>query len=139
MRLRHHLTFVALLLGIPWPPKNSAAEPWIAVVMPASEPELHPDAETLSLIFKRRKLYAEDGGRLQPVNLPADSSLRRRFSRAILRQSPEAQEEYWNQQYFQGVLPPHVLASEAAVLRFVSETPHSVGYLDAGVFTVSAP
>jgi DNA-binding transcriptional LysR family regulator len=38
-------------------------------------------------------------------------------------------EDYWNQQYFQGVLPPHVLASEAAMQRFVAQTPQAIGYL----------
>ena len=40
-------------------------------------------------------------------------------------------EDYWNQLYFQGVLPPYVVASEEAVLRFVARTPHAIGYLDA--------
>lgn len=112
-------------------PALCAAEPWIAVVVPAEDAVDPLDETDIGLIFRRKKLYAADGARLQPVNLPADHALRRRFSRALLRQSPEAMEDYWNQQYFQGVLPPHVLASEIAVQRFVGATAHAIGYLPA--------
>ncbi|MGQ0619317.1 MAG: hypothetical protein ACT4QA_05275 [Panacagrimonas sp.] len=123
------LLLLAGVIGLP-AYRASAEAAWVAVVVPAALTE-SLDADQIALIFRRKKVYAEDGGRFQPVNLPADSPLRRRFSRAVLRQSPEALEDYWNQQYFQGVLPPHVLASEAAVLRFVSSTTHAIGYLTA--------
>lgn len=103
---------------------------WIAVVVPAAVGD-RLDGRALSLIFRRKQLYAGDGGRWQPVNLPADHGLRRRFSQAVLGASPEALEDYWNQQYFQGLLPPHVLGSEEAVLRFVTSTPYAIGYLPA--------
>lgn len=115
-----------------WAASSAAAEPWIAVIVPSNAPaEEVFDAERLSSIFRRKQTLGAGGARLQPVNLRADSSLRRRFSRAVLGQSPESLEDYWNQLYFQGVVPPHVLASEAAMLRFVGETRHSIGYLDA--------
>jgi len=37
--------------------------------------------------------------------------------------------QYWNARYFHGVLPPYVLSSEEAVLRFVAETPGAIGYV----------
>lgn len=101
----------------------------LAVVVPAgAEPEALEIAE-VAQIFRRKKTLWSSGARIVPVNLPADHPLRLRFSRAVLRQSPQAMEDYWNQQYFQGVLPPHVLASERAVERFVIETANAVGYL----------
>lgn len=107
----------------------------LAVVVSAqASEELAREArnpDTLMQIFKRKKLLWRGGGRIVPVNLPADSALRRQFSVQILKQSPEALDDYWNQQYFQGVLPPHVLASEAAVLRFVAQTVNAIGYLSA--------
>ena len=45
--------------------------------------------------------------------------------------APEALDAYWNQQYFLGVTPPHVLGSEAAVSRFVAATPGAIGYRSA--------
>ena len=107
----------------------------LAVVVSAQASEdmvreaLNPD--TLTQIYKRKKILWRRGGRIVPVNLPADSPLRQQFSTQILKQPPEALDVYWNQQYFQGVLPPHVLASEAAVRRFVAQTENAIGYLSA--------
>lgn len=106
-----------------------AAEPVIAVIVPAQRNLTRLAAQDLGLIYLRKKLLWPDGQRIAAVNLPADHPLRQRFSRLVLRQSPQDLEDYWNQQYFQGVLPPHVLASEAAVLRFVAETETGIGYL----------
>ncbi len=128
MRLRV-LLLPALVLLLARPAPAPAAEPWIAVVVPANAGHV-PDATELSLIFKRKKLY-DDDARLQPINLPADSPIRRRFSRAVLRLTPEAMDDYWNQMYYQGVLPPHVVESEAAMIRFVAQTPHAIGYVAA--------
>jgi hypothetical protein len=55
--------------------------------------------------------------------------LRRAFSQSVLGGVPEGFEDYWRKLYFQGVLPPHVLASEEAVIRFVSSTPGAIGYV----------
>jgi hypothetical protein len=102
----------------------------LLVIVPAQRSDT-PNADEISLIFKRRKLFWEDGSRIQAVNLPPDHPLRQRFSRSILKMSSDALETYWNQQYFNGVVPPHVLASEAAMLRFVADTPSAIGYVSA--------
>lgn len=101
----------------------------IAVIVPANSRLRDIDVESLALIYRRKKLLWDSGRRVVPVNLPADHPLRQRFSRAVLGASPESLEDYWNQQYFQGLLPPHVLASDTAVLRFVGATSDAVGYL----------
>jgi ABC-type phosphate transport system substrate-binding protein len=89
--------------------------------------------ESVSLIFRRKQNYWESGTRIQPVNLPPTHSLRRAFSQAILGHPPEAMEDYWREMYFHGVLPPHVLASEEAVVIFVSATPGAIGYVSVCV------
>lgn len=105
--------------------------PVLAVVVPVARAGEAPAREELALIYKRKKLFWRDGRRIQPVNLPADHPLRILFSRSVLGSDPEALQEYWNEQYFHGIRPPHVLASEAAVLRFLAETPEGIGYLAA--------
>lgn len=102
----------------------------LVVVVSAANTET-PDPDDVALMFKRRKLFWDSGKRVQPVNLPPDNPLRQHFSRHVLRMSPEAQEEFWNEQYFHGVLPPHVLASAAAMRRFVADTATAIGYLSA--------
>lgn len=87
--------------------------------------------QTVSLIFKRKQNYWESGTRIQPINLPPAHPLRQAFSQALLGQAPEGMEDYWREMYFHGVLPPHVVASEEAVLLFVSATPGAIGYISA--------
>jgi hypothetical protein len=38
-------------------------------------------------------------------------------------------EAYWNAQYFQGITPPYVVTSEAAMLRFITSTLGAIGYI----------
>jgi hypothetical protein len=80
-------------------------------------------------IFRRKRQFWDDQMRIVAVNLPALHPLRRRFSQLIFGRSPEDMQSYWNDQYFHGVLPPAVLASEEAVIRFVADTPGAVGYV----------
>jgi len=117
---------LALALAVPdaW-----AAERSFAVIAAAGVAEQRLTRESISLIFKRKQTYWENGTRIQPVNLPPAHPLRRAFSQSILGQLPEAMGDYWREMYFHGVLPPHVLASEEAVILFVSSTPGALGYV----------
>lgn len=126
-----------LSAAVVFAPVLHAAEPLAIVVSAARTPQA-VDAQTLALMFMRKKERWADGRRVQPVNLPADDPLRRRFSVAVLNQQPAALEDYWNEQYFHGVLPPHVVRSEMAMARFVAQTDGAIGYLrycaiDAGL------
>jgi len=117
---------LALALAVPdaW-----AAERSFAVIAAAGVAEQRLTRESISLIFKRKQTYWENGIRIQPVNLPPAHPLRRAFSQSMLGQLPEAMGDYWREMYFHGVLPPHVLASEEAVILFVSSTPGALGYV----------
>ena len=101
----------------------------IAVIVPKARAEQHLDFNELTLIFQRKRQYWPDGARVQPVNLGADDPSRLAFSRAVLGADPPALESYWNEQYFRGIRPPYVVASHAAMLRFIADTPGAIGYL----------
>ncbi|HUD24403.1 MAG TPA: hypothetical protein VMQ45_01855 [Burkholderiaceae bacterium] len=101
----------------------------IAVIMADSSTEPSLSITKLALIFKRKKTFWEDGQRIQPINLPPAHPLRRAFSQQVLARSPEDLDDYWRDMYFHGVLPPFVLASEEAVIRFVASTPGAIGYV----------
>jgi len=119
----------ALLLCVVPMQSIAAGERPIAIIAAPGTGERHLSKETISLIFRRKQNYWEDGTRIQPVNLPPTHPLRRNFSQNILGMPPEALEDYWKEMYFHGVLPPHVLASEEAVALFVSSTPGAIGYI----------
>jgi hypothetical protein len=83
----------------------------------------------LENIFLRKHVLNDEGGRWIPVNLKPDDGLRQAFSLSLLNSPPEALESYWNEQYFQGITPPYVVASEEAMLRFVATTRGAIGYI----------
>jgi len=126
------LSLLALCLALVLP-AAAASEPPFAVIAAPGATEHRLTRESVALIFRRKQNYWENGMRIQPVNLPPANPLRQAFSRAILGRSPEALEDYWREMYFHGVLPPHVLASEEAVVLFVSSTPGAIGYVSTCV------
>lgn len=125
MMFAFRLLLIALL---PWPGLASAADEPMAVIVAAGHAK-GLKREDLALIYKRKKQFWNDGVKVQPVNLPASSPLRRAFSQAVLGASPEELEKYWNDIYFHGISPPFVLSSEQAVMHFVAETPGAIGYV----------
>jgi ABC-type phosphate transport system substrate-binding protein len=124
------LFFALACLALPVS-KAQAGERNFAVITAPGVTERHLTRETLSLIFRRKQNFWDSGSRIQPVNLPLAHPLRHVFSQSIIGQAPEAMEDYWREMYFHGILPPHVLASEEAVILFVSSTPGAIGYISA--------
>lgn len=106
-----------------------AAQVQVAVITAPTAPRLSFDRDTLRNVYLKRIFVDSDGVKLTPVNLPADSPLRDAFTKAILHMSEQPMHDYWDKQYFQGVSPPYVLASDEAVVRFVAATPGAVGYV----------
>lgn len=127
MRLLLSLLLVALALmpASALPAENET----IAVIVPKGMVVSSISPVELSLIFWRKKLYWADGKRMHPLNLPTDNPLRRQFSQRILGSLPDAQTDYWNDQYFHGNSPPHVVNSQEAMLRYVTESPGGIGYV----------
>ena len=127
------LSLLASLLLLLAMPAARAAERPFAVIAAAGATEHRLSPESVALIFRRKQNYWENGTRIQPVNLPPTHPLRRAFSLSILGHLPEDLEDYWREMYFHGVLPPHVLASEEAVILFVRSTPGAIGYVSGCV------
>jgi ABC-type phosphate transport system substrate-binding protein len=101
----------------------------LAIVIQKSSTLENLSLETLKDVYLRKRLLNGNGVRWIPLNLPVAHELRQGFSLALFKKLPEDQEEYWNEQYFHGINPPEVLASEEAVLRFVVITPGAIGYV----------
>ena len=111
------------------PAAAAGAEDMLAIVVAPGSGHRIAARETLIAIYRRKMQYWSDGQRIEAVNLPADDPRRLRFSQLILGLMPQQLDAYWNEMYFHGVLPPHVLASVEAVIRFVSTTPAAIGYV----------
>jgi hypothetical protein len=80
-------------------------------------------------LYLRRQRVWPNGSLAIPVNLPAGNELREEFSRIVLGRSSRDLVAYWNGRYFEGIRPPVVLPSAAAVRAYVAAEPAAVGYL----------
>jgi len=107
----------------------SASADELLVITGLDEPKANLNRKQLENIFLRKSLINNNGVGWIPLNLPPDNPLRVAFSETLLKLPPNILEAYWNEQYFNGISPPHVLASEEAVIRFVSTTPGAIGYI----------
>jgi ABC-type phosphate transport system substrate-binding protein len=122
------LFILVLLLGFLASPGVAGESGRLAVIThPSRRTEL--SADLVSQIYLRRKRFWDDGTAIVPLNLPAGTALRETFTRAVLGQSEARLAEYWNRQYFHGVLPPATLASPQAMLRYVANDPSAIGYV----------
>jgi hypothetical protein len=85
--------------------------------------------DTLRELYLRRRRVWPDGSRVIPVNLPADSDTRQRFSKRVLGRLPQDLSSYWNRLYFDGIQPPLVLRTGEAVCAYVAVEPKAIGYV----------
>ncbi|MEY4767848.1 MAG: hypothetical protein RL637_487 [Pseudomonadota bacterium] len=101
----------------------------VAVIMAKDNRDINLSFKELQNIFRRKVLVNANGQAWIPLNLTANHVLRIAFAQKLFDQPPEAMENYWNELYFQGIMPPYVVDSEEAMLRFVSNTPGAIGYV----------
>ncbi|MDQ3730559.1 MAG: hypothetical protein M3329_00985 [Pseudomonadota bacterium] len=124
------LLAITLVIALLAPLSTVGGEDSMAVIV-------HPERRTtlsvneIAQIYLRRKRFWNDGATIVPLNLPAQAPLRARFSARVLNQTQARLADYWNRQYFQGVLPPATLASTEAVRRYVAVDPDAIGYVPA--------
>lgn len=121
---------LVLLLLLLAPTSGRAEEIALAVIVhPSRRAEL--TVEDVAHIYLRQKRFWDNGTPVVPLNLPSGTPLRRRFTQLVLRQSESRLADYWNRQYFYGVLPPATLASTEAVVRYVAADQNAIGYVPA--------
>ena len=89
---------------------QGGAEESLAIVTQRNSEINNVSEETLKLVYLRKLLLDSAGVRWIPLNLPSSNELRQLFSQVLFKKRPDELEAYWNEQYFQGVTPPKVLA-----------------------------
>lgn len=118
---------LVLLSQMVWASSSSV----MAIIAHHDLPHRHLSKTEVNLIFWRKKLFWGNGERIQPVNLPANHPMRDQFSNLVMGVATDSQSDYWNELYYHGVKPPHVVQSPEGVLRYVSDTPGAIGYVNA--------
>jgi ABC-type phosphate transport system substrate-binding protein len=122
------LISIAFVLTVLAPLNTAGQEGRVAVIV---HPERHAELsiEEVTQIYLRRKRFWNDGAPIVPLNLPSQAPLREHFSRIVLNQTEARLADYWNRQYFYGILPPATLASTEAIRRYVASDPNAIGYI----------
>ena len=126
---------IGMLLGYLLIPTTHASpeDHRIAIIVSAQEnwngTDMKVNRRQLARIYRKQITLDRHGHRLHPVNLSATHLLRRQLSGALFKRTPLEMANYWNERYFQGVSPPHVVNSQEAMIRFISSTPGAIGYV----------
>ena len=119
-----------VLLALLWYDPASASDE-IIIIVARDAPDYSINRVMLRDIYLK-KIFLDDNGRpFVPVNLPPENPLRLSLAETLFNKSVQQLQDYWNQRYFQGVAPPHVLSSQEAVVQFVAKTPGAIGYIAA--------
>ena len=101
----------------------------IAVVVGQASPIKSTTKDTLRELYLRRQRVWPNGSPVIPINLPPSSGVRDEFSRLVLGRSTQDLVPYWNGRYFDGIVPPQVLPSSAAIRGFLAAEPGAIAYL----------
>jgi ABC-type phosphate transport system substrate-binding protein len=120
----------ALLAGAP----RAAPTPQFRVIVNAASPVVALDRRFLTDAFLKKTTRWPSGELIRPVDLSAESDVRRRFSEDVLNRSVSAVKSYWQQLIFSGrAIPPPELDGDDEVIRYVSKYAGAVGYVSGGV------
>ena len=128
-----HGGLAALVVGlvVAGSARASAAEgagPIAVIVGTRSAVERVSNDDLRELYLRRRRVWP-NGVPAIPVNLPASHPVRERFSTVVLGRATQDLLSYWNARYFEGITPPIVLPSPAAVRAYVAVEPGAIGYV----------
>ena len=103
------------------------------VIVNPANPAGSMDRKFLEDAFLKKVTTWSDGSVIHPVDLPASSPVRRRFSEDILERSVDAVRSYWQQRIFAGRdLPPPELENDTEVIKYVLKYDGAIGYVSDG-------
>jgi len=125
---------VAAVLVLCAPPTPLVAQQDVSyrVVVHVTNPIARLTREQASQIFLRKATLWDDRKAVLPVDQPADSPVRRTFTKQVHRRTIASVQTYWQQQTFagRGVAPPE-RATDAGVLNYIRQFPNGIGYVNA--------
>ena len=109
-----------------------AVSPSYRVIVNAENGMTTLDRKFLTDAFLKKTTRWPNGAFIRPVDLGADSAVRRRFSEDVLNRSVAAVKSYWQQLIFSGrAIPPPELEAEADIIQYVARYRGAIGYVSA--------
>ncbi|MEZ4272685.1 MAG: hypothetical protein R3C68_15015 [Myxococcota bacterium] len=99
------------------------------IVHPTCPVEFVDKRELLRIFLKKNTRWPESA-LVYPVDLHADSDIRKRFTDDVMERSVSAVLSHWQQAIFSGrAVPPLELKSDAEIVRYVINTKGAIGYV----------
>jgi len=125
---------VLVLCAAPPAPRSLAAQGDVSyrVVVHVTNPVARLTREQASQLFLRKVVLWDTRKPVLPVDQPADSPVRRAFTKQVHRRTIASVQTYWQQQTFagRGVAPPE-RRTDADVLNYIRQFPNGIGYVNA--------
>lgn len=122
-----------LAFAIPLARADNRKSADFVIIVNRSNPSSELGSVFVAEAFLKKTTRWSNGESIRPVDLPADSFVRRRFSDGVLKRSVAAVRSYWQQRIFTGRdVPPPELDSDEAVVRYVAKYPGGIGYVAPG-------
>lgn len=113
---------------------DEGAERGFVVIVHPSNPMRSASTELVAQAFLKRTVRWSHGDSIRPVDQNLASPVRRAFSLQVLKRSVGALRAYWLQRVFSGRdVPPPVIESDAAVIRYVLSSKGAIGYVSTRV------
>jgi len=104
--------------------------PVYVVIVQATNPASSVERKFLENAFLKKITRWPDDTTIRPVDLPASSPVRRRFTEEILERTLESVKSYWQQRIFSGRdVPPPELDTDEDVVAYVRKHDGAVGYV----------
>ncbi len=130
MRVLVRICVVVALAWLTASPATAADELELAVIVHPSRAAALT-TETVKRMYLKRQRFWDDGHPIVAINQEVTTPAREAFTRLVFGDEAVRLPAYWNEQYFHGVMPPIILGSEEAVMRYVASRPDAIGYVDA--------
>ena len=112
--------------------------PAYRVIVNAQNPSSSVQRSFVADAFLKKTTRWSSGVVVLPVDLGANSSVRRKFCEELLGRSVSAVRSYWQQMIFAGRdIPPPELDSDDEVVKYVAKHPGAIGYVSGGANVAS--
>ena len=100
------------------------------VIVNVSNPTEALKKDQISRLFLKKTTTWSRNQTVQPLDLPADSPVRKDFTKLIHGRSISAVKAYWQRQIFTGDgVPPPEKNSDEEVIKYVRENTGAIGYV----------
>ena len=131
MTRRFYFRFtLALLAALPGSTQKRPNEV-VVIVHPSNRFDSLSRSQLNYLYFRKVSRWPW-GAEAEPIDLPANDTVRREFTRELLRTAEAHLDTYWiDQRATHGLTPPAVVPDPAAAKAFVAAHPGAIGYIPA--------